>query len=153
MSSSKKCPFTWDPIENFHQNEGQPEQSYNEQKLAIRLMKEAADEYLSFGNTFVKCTGIRDAAGSGKTWTMEYGIIYPLFQGLTIITTSHMAQRAIQLGGKHLAYLLGIPYGKANLTPQRCAELALHRIMRKHVIYNFLQILDVLVIDELAQSS
>ena len=70
-------------------------------------MKEATDEYLSFDNTFVKCTGIRGASGSGKTWTMGYGIIYPLCQGLTMIPTFHMAKRAIQLGGKHLAYLLG----------------------------------------------
>ena len=153
MSCSKEYPLSWDPIENFTQNEGQPDESFREQKLALQLMKEAADEYLSFGNTFVKCTGIRGAAGSGKTWTMEYGIIYPLSQGLTMITTSHMARRAIQLGGKHLAYLLGLPYGKANITPQRCAELALHRIMRKPVLYNFLRALDALVIDEFAQSS
>ena len=153
MSCSKECPLTWDPVDHFTQNEGQPDESFHEQKLAIQLMKEAADQYLSYGNTFVKCTGIRGAAGSGKTWTMEYGIIYPLSQGLTMITTSHMARRAIQLGGKHLAYLLGLPYSKNNLTPQRSAELALHRIMRKPVLYNFLRALDALVIDEFAQSS
>ena len=67
MSCSKQRPLSWDPILNFTQNEGQPEQSFQEQKLAVKLMKDAADNYLSFGNSFVKCTGIRGAAGSGKT--------------------------------------------------------------------------------------
>ena len=153
MSCSKQRPLSWDPILNFTQNEGQPEQSFQEQKLAVKLMKDAADNYLSFGNSFVKCTGIRGAAGSGKTWTMEYALIYGLSQGLNMITASVMARRAIQLGGRHLAYLLGIPVSKGNITPQRRAELALHRIMRKPVLYNFLRALDALLIDEFAQSS
>ena len=153
MSCSKERPLSWDPISNFSQNDNQPDQSFQEQKLAVQLMKDAADEYLSCDNRFVKCTGIRGAAGSGKTWTMEYGLIYGLSQGMNMITTSIMARRAIQLGGRHLAYLLGIPASKGYITPQRRAELALHKIMRKPVLYNFLQSLDSLLIDEFAQSS
>ena len=57
--------MSWDPITNFTQNEGQPDQSFNKEKLAVQSMKDADGAYLSFGNTFVKCTEIRGAAGSG----------------------------------------------------------------------------------------
>ena len=153
MASTKDNPIEWDPVENFCQNDGQPIQSYTEQKVAVKLCKDAIDNYFQFDTSFVKCTGIRGAAGSGKTWVMEYSLIYTICQGLNVITTSHMARRAIQLGGKHIAYLFGIPYSRSKLTPQRCTELALHRIMRNPVLYNFLRALDVLCVDELAQSS
>ena len=101
----------------------------------------------------MKCTGICVAAGSGKTWTMEYVMLYAISQGLKVITTSHMARRAVQLGGKHIAYLFGIGYSKFNTTPQRRADLALQKIMRKPWLMNFLKSMDVLFIDELALTS
>ena len=67
----------------------------------------------------MKCTGIRGNAGSGKTWTMLYVVLYALSQGLNVITTAHLSRRAVQLGGKHIAYLFGIGYAKATDTPQR----------------------------------
>jgi hypothetical protein len=153
MTLTKDNPMEWDPVENFTQNHGQPTQSYTEQKIAVKLCKDATDNYLRFDTSFVKCTGIRGAAGSGKTWIMEYSLLYAICQGLNVITTSHMARRAIQLGGKHIAFLFGIPFSRSKLTPQRCAELALHRFMRNPVLYNFLRALDVICVDELAQSS
>ena len=119
----------------------------------MKLCKDATDDYLRCDISFVKCTGIRGAVGSGKTWVMEHSLLYVICQGLNTITTSHMARRAIQLGGKHIAFLFGIPFSRSKLTPQRCAELALHRIMRNPVLYNFLRALDVICVDEFAQSS
>ena len=107
MRSTKDNPIEWDPVENFTQNNGQPTQSYAEQKLAVKFYKDATDDYLRCDISFVKCTGIRGAAGSGKTWVMEYSLLYVICQGLNIITTSHMARRAIQLGGKHITFCLG----------------------------------------------
>ena len=153
MASTKDNPVEWDSVENFVQNTSQPTQSYTEQKIAVKLCKDATDNYLRLDSLFVKCSGIRGAAGSGKTWVMEYSLIYVVCQGLNVITTSHIARRAIQLGGKHIAYLFGIPYSRLKWTPQRSAELALHCIMRKPVLYKFLQALDVICVDELAQSS
>ena len=114
---------------------------------------EAMNKYLEFGNTFVKCTGIRGAAGSGKTWTMLYLMLYALAQGLTVITTAHLSRRSVQLGGKHIAYLFGIGFPKASDTPQRIAELVIQRILRKLWLANLLQVLDVLFMDELGLNS
>ena len=150
----KGMPISWDPVENFQRNENQPMESFEEQKLAIHICKETIDQYKNGSNSFIKCTGIRGCVGSRKTWTMEYVLIYALAQGLTVVTTSHMARRAIQLGGKHIAYLFGIPYGRSNCqTPQRKAEVALQNISRKPVLYNFLRCVDVLFVDEFAQTS
>ena len=131
MNCSKGNPLRWDPVDNYSQNDGQPHQSFLEQRTALQYCKEAVEKYLDLTNSFVKCTGIRGAAGSGKTWTIEYALIYAVSQGLNVITTAHMSRRAIQLGGKHISYLFGIPYSKAKTTPQRLAELAIHKIMRK----------------------
>ena len=72
MACTKENPLAWDPFEKFSQNDGQPIQSFDEQKHAVKLCKDATDEYLTFSNRFVKCTGIRGAAGSGKPgrWNM-----------------------------------------------------------------------------------
>ena len=73
-------------------------------------------------------------------------------QGLSVITTSHMARRAIQLGGKHIAYLFGLPHNKF-CTPQRRAELALQKIIWNAILNNFIKTLDCLFVDEMGQSS
>ena len=154
MHAKKGLPISWHPVEHFQRNDNQSIESFEEQKLAVQLCKNAIDKYKECSNSFIKCTGIRGCARSGKTWTMEYVLIYALAQGLTVITTSHMARRAIQLGGKHIAYLFGIPYGRSNCqTPQRKAEVALQNISKKPILYNFLRCLDVLFVDEFAQTS
>ena len=153
MNASKSHPLEWDPVTNYAQNEGQPPQSFDEQKTAIECCKAAVDKYIDFTDYFVKCNGIQGAAGSGKTWAIIYASVYAISQGLNVITTSHMSRRAIQLGGKHIAFLFGIPYSRGRYTPQRQAELALHKIQRNAVLYNFLRNLDCLVIDEFATSS
>ena len=66
MSATKQDTVSWDPVENFSINEGQPRQSFEDQKLAISLCKESIDRYINFSNRFVKCAGIRGSAGSGK---------------------------------------------------------------------------------------
>ena len=78
-------------------------------------MKDGTDNYLSFDNKFMKCTRIYSVAGSRKTQTIEYRLIYGLSQGLNIITISIMGRRAIQLGSRYLAYLLSIPVSKGNI--------------------------------------
>ena len=153
MLATKQDTVSWDPVEKFSINEGQPRQSFEEQKLAISLCKESIDRYLNFSNRFFKCTGICGSAGSGKTWPMEYILLYAVSQGLTVITTSHMACRAIKVGGKHIAYLFGIPYSRSYLTVQRRADLALTKIMKKPTLLNFLKTLDILFVDEFAQTS
>jgi hypothetical protein len=106
ISAKRESPLDWDPVSNFHHNRIQPETSYREQKIAIKFVTDAIKKYTEVYNKFVKCSGIR---GSGKTWTMEYCVIYALCQGLNVITTSQMARRSIQLGGKHISFFLVFP--------------------------------------------
>ena len=152
MNATKQNPLPWDPVSNFSQSDGQPDSSFEEQKLAVELCKESISRYLECSNKFVKCTGIRGFPGSGKTWTMEYCIIFAVSQGLNIITTSQMARRSIQLGGKHLSWLFGLPIEK-HIPLTRRSELAIQKILRNPLKLNFLLALDSICIDELGQNS
>ena len=62
MNSTKENPSRWDPVANYTQNDGQPDQSFIEQKTALQYCKDAVKKYLDVSNSFVKCTGICGAA-------------------------------------------------------------------------------------------
>ena len=63
-----------------------------------------------------------------------------------------MAIMSIQLEGKHIAYLFGLPIEK-NLSPHQRAELAIIKLLRDTKKMNFVLSLDILFIDELGQLS
>jgi hypothetical protein len=63
-----------------------------------------------------------------------------------------MARRSIQLGGKHICFLFGIPIDD-NMSVHRKAELAIQKILRSPIKLNFLLSLDIIFIDELGQLS
>ena len=150
--ATKDTPLEWDPVSSFIPNDSQSIQSYNEQKLAVLYCTNAIENYCQLTNKFTKCTGIRGFPGSGKTWTMEYCVIHAISRGLNVITSSQMARRSIQLGGKHIAYLFGLPIEK-NLSPHRRAELAITKLLRDTKKMNFVLSLDILFIDEMGQLS
>lgn len=153
MNATKDEPLDWDPVENFTLSPCQPESSYEEQKFAIETIVKAIDKYCTPTNLFTKCTGIRGFPGSGKTWCMEYCIIYALSKGLNCMTTSMICKRSIQLGGKHIDSLFGIPFEKANVSAGRLAELAEMKIISSPEKQDMLRSLDCLFMDELGQLS
>jgi predicted GIY-YIG superfamily endonuclease len=151
-NATKGFPLNWDAVSSFSKSDCQSDASFNEQKLAIEYCSAAIENYCQLTNIFTKCTGIRGFPGSGKTWTMQYCVVYALSKGLTVISSSQMARRSIQLGGKHIAYLFGLTIEK-NISPHRRAELAISKLLRDPKKINFILGLDILFIDELGQLS
>ena len=154
LGSSKEHPLDWNPFLSYKQCEGQPLESFHEQKRAIKRCKESIDKYCDIlaQNTFNKCVVLRGFPGSGKTWTMQYIALYAASKGLNIMTTAMMARRAITIGGSHIHNLFCLPT-ENNLSVHRCAELAIVKILRDPVKLHLLLILDVLFCDEIGQWS
>ena len=152
MNATKDLPYQWDAVTNYTQGDAQPDSSFNEQKLAIELCTRAIDSYSAVSHIFTKSAGIGGFPGSGKTWSMEYCVIYALCRGLCVVTTAQMARRAIQLGGKHWHYLFCLPTEKG-LSAHRKAELSIAKILRDPKKLNFILSLDILFCDELGQST
>ena len=160
----KGNPLDWDPVESFHhfegqgQNTGQSIESYNEQKLAIKIGSRSIRKYThQFGpetKTFTKGCIIHGAPGSGKSHVNGWLALYAMTQGLRVMTTALMGVRANALGGVHFHRLIAM-MAKKRGNPYRLAELALDKLRRKSQIKFLHAILtmDVLVIDECGQLS
>ena len=43
ISATKENPLSWDPVINFSCSEGQPNESFEEQKLAISMCRDSID--------------------------------------------------------------------------------------------------------------
>ena len=142
LNSSKHHPLPWDPVVHMSENDNQSMLSFNEQKHIISICKETIDAYTSLSNIFTKSMCIRGFPGAGKTWSMLVIEIYAICRGLTIYTTTMMAKRAIQSGGKHWHYLFGLPTGR-NLSPHQISEQAILQIIKTPKILNFIKSIDV----------
>ena len=119
--------------------------------MSIEVFQNTIDSYTDFHtqHIFTKCLGIRGFPGSGKTWTMEYMILYGISKGLFYLTTVMMSKRAIQFSGKHWYYLFFST--ERYLPPHRMAEISLTMIMRNPIKYSILLILYILYCDEVGQ--
>jgi len=103
-------------------------------------------------NNFTKSCGIRGYAGCGKSWTMQYILLYAMSKGLLCIPTAMMSKRSVFLGGKHIHILFGLKAEK-NISPHRMAEIAITTLLRDPKKLNLLRMLDMLFIDEIGQLS
>ena len=154
LSGTKENPFVWDPVSSYDRAPCQNRNSFEEQKLAIKVTCSAIDKYreISVASFQTKNVGIRGFPGGGKTWCCLYCIVYAISCGLDCLTTAMMARRATSLGGTHWHRFFCLPID-SKLTPQRIAELALTKIEQKPVLMNGFQSLDVIFADELGQLS
>ena len=158
LTDIKECnrlnALDWDPISNFRKNDGQSEQSYDDQMVAVRHTVSAIDQYLDCSRqcTFVKCRVIAGSPGSGKSFILNYSAIYAMTKGLKVAISALMAQRAIHLGGIHLHKLFILPV-KKNLNHHKMAETALQSLIQNPVALNVLKMVDVLCLDEVGQIS
>ena len=152
--AKKENPLEWNAYEAFNQNQAQPDSSFEEQKFAIKKSVESIDSYHngSFHNMFTKSIGIRGYAGCGKSWTMQYVMLYAMSQGLVCIPTAMMSRQSVFLGGKHIHILFGIPAAR-KLSPHRMAEIAITKLLRDPKKINLLRALDCLFLDEIGQLS
>ena len=151
-NASKEDPLDWNAFEKYQQSENQPDSSFNEQRFAVEKCSETIDSYCNgaLHNNFVKSLCIRGYAGSGKSWTMQYVLLYAISKGLLCVTTAMMSRRSVFLGGKHLHILFLIPTDK-NLSPHRLAELAITKLLRDPKRLSLLRKIDILFFDEIGQ--
>ena len=152
--SSSQNQLQWDAVECLNKNPNQSEESFLEQKLAIKTCVDAIDSYrdLSSQGVYIKNVGIRGFPGSGKSWSMMYCMLYAISKGLNVVSTAMMCKRALQLGGIHVHQLFMLPVEEA-LTPHRKAELAILKLLRNPKKIDFVRTLDVIFFDEMGQVS
>ena len=130
LNATAQNPLGWDPVESFHQNALQSQDSFNEQKFAIQTVVETINSYRDFTHqtTYTKNVGIRGSPGGGKTWCMMYMLLYAIAQGNIVTTTAMMCKRAIQIGGTHVHQLFRNPI-ENTASAHRQAELAILSLM------------------------
>ena len=157
---SREAPTTWfvSPFDAYVQFEGQSDQSYMEQKLAVEIGIRSIDKYLQQlgprAATQTKNLLIHGVPGSGKSYVAQYLNLYAISKGLRLVPTSIMGVRATNLGGEHMHRLFGLST-KKNANVSRMAELAVDKLNRKSQLcyLHTLLTIDVLLFDEFGQES
>ena len=147
-------PLDWNAYEKFTQIEPQTDASFNEQRLAVKNCTNAIDRYCSIQHqsTFIKCRVIAGSPGCGKSFLMNYVLLYAMSKGLKVGISAQQACRAVHLGGLHLHKLFSLPV-KDQASIHRLAELAITRLISKPKLLRVLQMVQVLFLDELGQVS
>ncbi len=90
---SREVPTTWfvSPIEAYVQFEGQSDQSYMEQKLAVKIGICSIDKYLQQlgprAATQTKNVLIHGIPGSGKSYMAQYLNLKAISKGLRLVPT------------------------------------------------------------------
>ena len=112
LEASLSFTCGWDPVSSIRKNQIQSRESFVEQLFAIKLCKEAIDNYCNVNEQvhFTKNIGIRGFPGGGKTWCMMYCMLYAISKGLTVCTTAMMCKRALHLGGVHVNQVFKLPF-------------------------------------------
>ena len=158
LSCTKDSPLEWDPLTSFTQYDGQSQQSFQEQSMAVRVACRSIRKYsMQFGpatTVYTKGTIVHGAPGSGKSHVSLFNCLYAMTLGLRVMATALMGVRGNALGGVHLHRLFGLTVRKRG-NPYRLAELALDKLHRKSNLkyLHVLLTMDVLLIDECGQLS
>ena len=101
---------------------------------------------------FLKSVMITGSPGTGKTFLEICLLLYAMCKGLHYGVTSIMSKRAVQLGVAHIHKMFCLP-GNNKFNLSRLAEIALTTLTSKYNKYYFLQVLDIIFIDEIGQVS
>ena len=155
LKASKDQVVKWNVADVFKKTSNQSKASYEEQRLAISLLKYTVDSYINVfanENKYTKSVIVCGVAGSGKSFLVELIVCYAISRGLNVGVTALMAKRAQALGGLHIHQMFKFNKGNMALSKKQ-AELAIQRLLRSPVKYAFLQKLDILIVDELGQVS
>ena len=144
----------WDPVGKFCQSPNQSNESFSEQKVALNSVYTAICDYIDpeKHNLFTKCRVISGSLGCGKSFLMNYMVLYAISQGLNVAVTSMVAARATNLDGCHVHRMFCIPV-KKNCPIYRLAEHTLINLMKDPVSYHILTVIDILFFDEIGQCS
>ena len=151
QNASKDHPLQWDASNLLQKSTNQPDESFVEQSFAIKTCNDAIDDYANINYThMVKSCIIRGFAGCGKSWSMQYCILYAYSKGLFALPTAMMSRRSVFLGTKHLDWIFCLPFEK-NYSAYKTADHAIGKLMQYPERENVLKCLDVLFIDEIGQ--
>lgn len=152
LEATKQDPLDWNASETLQQSANQSNSSFDEQKQAITYCTNAIDDYSNILRThMVKSWTLRGFAGCGKSWSLQYCLLYCYAKGLLGVTTSVMSKRSVFLGSKHIDHLFSLPFSKRNMSPYQMSNDAFSRLQRYPEKLNLLRSLDVLFIDEIGQ--
>lgn len=154
VNASLENPVEWDAVANFKKSPNQSDESYIEQLRAVRICAKQIDSHCNWNEsgTYTKNVILSGFPGAGKSFLLMYVGIYSLCKGLFSLATAMMAHRAVQLGGIHWHKLLCIPT-ENNISINRRAEVAIHKLARKPKKLELLQRINVFLSDEKSQHS
>ena len=151
-------PFEWDPVASMVQSNSQNEDSFEEQRLAVRTNAYSIDKYAGVVQgsgtlTHTKNVITHGAPGTGKTFVGQYTVLYAISRGLRCMSTTLMGARANAIGGIHLHKFLFLPTQGNCSHPYRCAQQAIDKITRNKLFHHVLLTVDVIFLDEAGQVS
>lgn len=135
----------------------QSKESIKEQSQAFDKITDTIDKYacsqVSDNNNWI----LHGSPGTGKTHLSMLLLAYALGQGLSVLSTALVADRADYLGGIHYHSLLKMTYSGANNDMSQIhsiADTCIQKIQRYDPIHlHLLRSVDVLFFDEIGQMS
>ena len=156
FNATKDKRVNWDPREVFVRFHDQSEESHREQQYSLQFGIRAVQNYLVCTGPMKRTKGVltHGVPGAGKSFVLMAQGLYAMSQGLRVMSTSLMAERANQLGGIHIHRLFALDIKQIKNLHQD-AEMAVDKLQRK-TFTKFLHILltmDVLLLDECGQLS
>ena len=81
---SIQSPLDWMALKQFTQVHPQIDESYTEQRLALHSCINAIDEYIPGPAIFVKNRIIAGSPGCGKSFLLNYIMLYAMSKGLKL---------------------------------------------------------------------
>ena len=114
LEASKLNPIRLNPLEVIQKTDDQSEESFKEQRFALKLGFDAVNSYSNqFGDQgYTKGILTNGAPGAGKTFVTQAQGFYAMTQGLRVMSSSLMAIRSTAIGGYHLHRLFRWEVGK-----------------------------------------
>jgi hypothetical protein len=149
MNCTRQSPHIWDPVDVLVQSNEQSNESFAEQKEAVRQVVKEIKKYID-PHSLIQSTNpiIHGCPGSGKSFISLYNVLYCISQGLNICPTAVTGVNAARVGGLHWHPLLCIDPNQSHAPPQRQAELAILKLQRDPLKIYKLQTMHVLFIDK-----
>ena len=150
----KNAWLEWDALTCFTRAGNQTQASFEEQKLPISNCTDAINAHtdLYSNSNFNKFRVTHGAPGSGKSFVIQYTLLYAILRGLNVQCTEMMARCVNQLGGIHVHQLFCLEVNNG-LSPHRMAELSIIKLLQDPVKLNIIQTMEVLFFDEAGQKS